>query len=155
MRAYSLEVGVPALAKTSAPKHPPAAAAKPRIARRYWPALAAALAVVAIVARVYCSRSGFAPRMLGFSSAKDNLATAPHLSIVVLPFANLSSDPEQDYFADAITDDLTTDLSHLSGSFVIARNTAFTYKGKPVDMKAIGRELGVRDALEGSVRRVG
>jgi adenylate cyclase len=80
---------------------------------------------------------------------------APHLSIVVLPFANLSSDPEQDYFADAITDDLTTDLSHLSDSFVIARNTAFTYKGKAVDVKEIGRELGVRYALEGSVRRVG
>jgi TolB-like protein/tetratricopeptide (TPR) repeat protein len=79
---------------------------------------------------------------------------APHLSIVVLPFANLSSDPNQDYFADAITDDLTTDLSHLQNSFVIARNTAFTYKGKVLDVKEIGRELGVRYALEGSVRRV-
>ena len=74
---------------------------------------------------------------------------------MVLPFANLSSDPEQDYFADGITDDLTTDLSHLPDSFVIARNTAFTYKGKAVDVKQIGRELGVRYVLEGSVRRVG
>jgi adenylate cyclase len=80
---------------------------------------------------------------------------APRLSIVVLPFANLSNDPEQEYFADGITDDLTSDLSHISDSFVIARTTAFTYKGKPVDVKQIGRELGVRYVLEGSVRRAG
>jgi adenylate cyclase len=80
---------------------------------------------------------------------------APRLSIVVLPFANLSNDPDQEYFADGITDDLTTDLSRISGSFVIARNTAFTYKGKPFDVKQIGRELGVRYVLEGSVRRAG
>ena len=79
----------------------------------------------------------------------------PRLSIVVLPFANLSNDPEHEYFVDGITDDLTTDLSRLSGSFVIARNTAFTYKGKPVDAKQIGHELGVHYILEGSVRRVG
>jgi TolB-like protein len=77
----------------------------------------------------------------------------PRLSIVVLPLVNLSSDPEQEYFADGITDDLTTDLSRISGSFVIARNTAFTYKSKAVDAKRIGRELGVRYVLEGSVRR--
>ena len=88
-------------------------------------------------------------------SPRGLLKTAPRLSLVVLPFENLSGDPEQDYFADGITDDLTTDLSHLSGSFVIARNTAFTYKGKSVDAKQIGRELGVRYVLEGSVRRVG
>ena len=80
---------------------------------------------------------------------------APRLSLVVLPFANLSNDPEQDYFADGITDDLTTDLSHLPESFVIARGTAFTYKGKAVDAKQIGRELEVRYVLEGSVRRLG
>jgi adenylate cyclase len=79
----------------------------------------------------------------------------PRLSIVVLPFANLSNDPDQEYFADGITDDLTTDLSPISGSFVIARNTAFTYKGKRTDAKRIGRELGVRYVLEGSVRRMG
>jgi adenylate cyclase len=73
----------------------------------------------------------------------------------VLPFTNLSNDPEQGYFADAITDDVTTDLSRISGSFVIARSTAFTYKGKPVDVKQIGRELGVRYVLEGSVQRAG
>ena len=81
--------------------------------------------------------------------------SAPRVSIVVLPFSNLSNDPDQEYFADGITDDLTTDLSRISGSFVIARNTAFTYKGKPIDAKQIGRELGVRYVLEGSVRRTG
>jgi TolB-like protein/class 3 adenylate cyclase/Tfp pilus assembly protein PilF len=79
----------------------------------------------------------------------------PRLSIVVLPFENLSHDPDQDYFADAITEDLTTDLSRIAGSFVIARNTAFTYKGVAADVKQIGRDLGVRYALEGSVRRIG
>ena len=73
----------------------------------------------------------------------------------MLPFANVGNDPEQEYFADGITDDLTTDLSRVSGSFVIARSTAFTYKGKAVDVKQIGRELGVRYVLEGSVRRTG
>ena len=81
--------------------------------------------------------------------------TTARLSIVVLPFANVSNDPDQEYFVNGITDDLTTDLSRISGSFIIARNTAFTYKGKPVDAKQIGRELGVRYVLEGSVRRTG
>jgi TolB-like protein len=71
----------------------------------------------------------------------------------VLPFANLSGDPSQDYFADGITQNLTTDLSRLSGSFVIARNTAFTFKGKNADARQIGKELGVRYVLEGSVQR--
>jgi TolB-like protein len=74
------------------------------------------------------------------------------LSIVVLPFTNLSKDPHQDYFADSITEDLTTDISRIIGSFVIARSTAFNYKDKPVDARQIGRELGVRYVLEGSVR---
>jgi adenylate cyclase len=80
---------------------------------------------------------------------------APRLSIVVLPFANLSNDPEQQYFADGVTDDLTTDLSRIAHMFVISRNTAFTYRNKPVDAKQIGRELGVRYVLEGSVQRSG
>jgi adenylate cyclase len=82
-------------------------------------------------------------------------STAPQLSIVVLPFANLSNEPEHEYFADGITEDLTTDLSRIADSFVISRNTAFTYKGKPVDVRQVGRELGVRYVLEGSVRRTG
>ena len=71
----------------------------------------------------------------------------------MLPFANLSGDPAQDYFADGVTENLTTDLSRIRDSFVIARNTAFTYKGKTLDAKAIGKELGVRYVLEGSVQR--
>jgi adenylate cyclase len=80
---------------------------------------------------------------------------APRLSIVVLPFANLSNDPGQQYFADGITEDLTTDLSRLAHTLVISRNSAFTYKDKPVNAKQIGRDLGVRYVLEGSVQRLG
>jgi adenylate cyclase len=80
-------------------------------------------------------------------------AEATHLSLVVLPFTNLSGDPTQDYFADGVTENLTTDLARIRDSFVIARNTAFTYKGKNIDAKEIGRELGVRYVLEGSVQR--
>ena len=82
-------------------------------------------------------------------------AAAPPLSIVVLPFANLSNDPDLECLVDGITDDLTTDLSRISGSFVIARNTAFTYKGQSVDVKQLGCELGVRYVLEGSLRWTG
>ena len=74
---------------------------------------------------------------------------------MVLPFANIGGDPEQEYFVDGVTESLTTDLSRIAGSFVIARNTAFTYKGKPIDVKQIGRELNVRYVLEGSVQRGG
>ena len=73
----------------------------------------------------------------------------------MLPFANIGGDPEQDYFVDGVTESLTTDLSRVRGSFVIARNTAFTFKGKPIDVTKIGRELNVRYALEGSVQRSG
>ena len=95
------------------------------------------------------------PAAGGSSAAIARSAPAPRLSIVVLPFANLSNDPEQQYFADGITEDLTTDLSRIAGSFVISRNTAFQYAGKAVDARQIGRELGVRYVLEGSVRRAG
>ena len=78
---------------------------------------------------------------------------AGHLSIVVLPFTNLSNDPGQDYFADGITENLTTDLSRVRNSFVIARNTAFTFKARDLDAKAIGTQLGVRYVLQGSVQR--
>ena len=79
----------------------------------------------------------------------------PRLSIVVLPFANLSRDPEQDYFVDGVTESLTTDLSRINGSFVIARNSAFSYKGKSIDVRQVGRELNIRYVLEGSVQRCG
>ncbi len=74
---------------------------------------------------------------------------------MVLPFANIGGDPEQDYFVDGVTESLTTDLSRISGSFVIGRHTAFTFKGKAVDLKQVGRELNVRYVLEGSVQRGG
>jgi TolB-like protein/Flp pilus assembly protein TadD len=82
-------------------------------------------------------------------------SSAPRLSIVVLPFANIGGGSEQDYFVDGVTESLTTDLSRISGAFVIARNTAFTFKGKAVDVKKLGRELNVRYVLEGSVQRGG
>src|SRR5450631_1576096 len=82
-------------------------------------------------------------------------STSPRLSIVVLPFANLGGDPEQEYFVDGVTESLTTDLSRIAGAFVIGRNTAFTFKGKAVDVRQIGRELNVRYVLEGSVQRGG
>jgi TolB-like protein/class 3 adenylate cyclase len=82
-------------------------------------------------------------------------AVAPRLSIVVLPFANLSNNRDQQYFADGITEDLTTDLSRIPGMFVISRNSAFTYRNKPVETRQLGRELGVRYVLEGSVQRSG
>jgi adenylate cyclase len=148
VRAYLLRHGPPA------PQKPPQPAAESRGVWARWPALAAALALALLAAGAFAWRAGFAPRFMA-ASVDGKLANAPHLSIVVLPFENLSGDREQDYFADGITDDLTTDLSHLPDSFVIARNTAFTYKGKPVDAKAIGKELGVRYLLEGSVRRIG
>ena len=87
--------------------------------------------------------------------AVPHTPSAPRLSIVVLPFANIGGDPEQDYFADGVTESLTTDLSRIAGSFVIARNTAFTFKGKATDVKQVGRELNVRYVLEGSVQRGG
>ncbi|MGY8685741.1 adenylate/guanylate cyclase domain-containing protein [Bradyrhizobium sp. UFLA05-153] len=85
--------------------------------------------------------------------AMSAVSSRPRLSIIVLPFANLSGDPEQDYFVDGVTESLTTDLSRIRGSFVIGRHTAFTYKGKVVDVRQIGRELNVRYVLEGSVQR--
>src|SRR6516162_7528161 len=79
----------------------------------------------------------------------------PRLSLVVLPFTNIGGVPEQEYFADGVTESLTTDLSRISGAFVIGRSTAFSYKGKSPDLKQIGRELNVRYVLEGSVQRSG
>jgi TolB-like protein/Tfp pilus assembly protein PilF len=102
--------------------------------------------------RVYAIGTGPAPTP---SAAAPERLGPPRLSIVVLPFANIGGDAEQDYFVDGVTESLTTDLSRLRGAFVIGRNTAFTYKGKAVDLKQIGRELNVRYALEGSVQRGG
>ena len=86
------------------------------------------------------------------AAAAPHTTVAPRLSIIVLPFVNLGGNSEQDYFVDGVTESLTTDLSRIPGAFVIARNTAFTFKGKPVDARVIGRELGVRYMMEGSVQ---
>ena len=150
VHVYSLEVGQPAEPKPApasiAAVKPASVTPTPRASRwsLRWPALAALAALLVLAAA-----SGWA--LLGGRLTKP--AQAAHLSIVVLPFANLSGDPSQDYFADGITENLTTELSRIKDSFVIARNTAFTYKGKSVDAKEIGKELGVRYMLEGSVQR--
>ena len=154
MRAYSLEVGAPPQPRLSPQGQSARPAPRARGIQKRWPAVAIALVLAVLAAGAYAWHSGLATHLLG-TSVEDKLANAPRLSIVVLPFENLSGDKEQDYFADGITDDLTTDLSHLEDSFVISRGTAFTYKGKPIDAKQIGRDLGVRYLLEGSVRRVG
>ena len=119
-------------------------------------ALAAVLVIGVVTWWLWPMRSSpTATPAVAATTATGQPFVAPRLSIVVLPFANLSNDPEQEYFADAITEDLTTDLSRIADSFVIARSTAFAFKGKSVDVKQIGHDLGVRYVLEGSVRRLG
>ena len=93
--------------------------------------------------------------MAGLSKWPERPQLSSRASVMVLPFRNSSGDLGEDYIADAVTDDLTTDLSRLSDTLVIARATAFAYKGKAVDVRDIGREFGVRYILEGSVGRVG
>ena len=105
--------------------------------------------------RVYALNTGSESAARATPATEPNRRGPPRLSIVVLPFANIGGDPEQDYFVDGVTESLTTDVSNISGAFVIARNTAFTYKGKPIDVKQIGRDLNVRYVLEGSVQRGG
>ena len=138
IQVYSLQVGVPAQAKPATEAKP----AEPKKRSSLLPRIAGIVALIVIAA-------GGAWYFLG----ANHPAQAAHLSIVVLPFGNLSGDPAQDYFADGITENLTTELSRIHDSFVIARNTAFTFKGKNVDAKEIGKELGVRYVLEGSVQR--
>src|SRR4029079_4964313 len=88
-------------------------------------------------------------------AAASPTVVVPRLSIVVLPFGNLGGNNEQDYFIDGITESLTTDLSRIPGAFVIARNTAFTFKNKPADARMVRRDLGVRYVMEGSVQSNG
>ena len=156
VRAYSLEVGKPAQAKPAPETKPPEP--KKRSARVPLAAGMAALLLL-IAAGAWYFLGATRPPLIAtttpapIASNAGAPAEAAHLSIVVLPFTNLSSDPSQDYFADGITENLTTELSRIPKSFVIARNTAFTYKGKTIDAKEIGKELGVRYLLEGSVQR--
>ena len=151
IRVYSLQVGAQADAKVATPSGPAQPSAAPVPRRRSVLALSALAIALLLAAGAAAWHFALANRSAPIASTPS--AEAAHLSIVVLPFTNLSGDPSQDYFADGITENLTTDLSRLSGSFVIARNTAFTFKGKNADAREIGKELGVRYVLEGSVQR--
>src|SRR5271166_2874002 len=112
-----------------------------------------ALKNIARPMRVYALSPGSAAAAAAPNVAPAESRGPPRLSLVVLPFANIAGDPEQEYFVDGVTESLTTDLSRISGAFVVGGSTAFTYKDKPVDLKQIGRELNVRYVLEGSVQR--
>ena len=152
IRVYSLQVGAPAVAKPAQPKTRPSLAPL---------ALGFAALVVLVAGGVFyfLGQNRTAPVATSAPTPVASNAATPaepaRLSIVVLPFTNLSNDPSQEYFADGITENLTTELSHIHNSFVIARNTAFSFKGKNVDAREIGKELGVRYVLEGSVQRDG
>jgi TolB-like protein/Tfp pilus assembly protein PilF len=149
IRVYSLRVGVPAQAKSAKPAEP----VTPMPPKKRSSLLPLFAGIVALLVLIGGATWWFLNANRPVAAASKAPAEAAHLSIVVLPFTNLSSDPAQDYFADGVTENLTTDLSRIRGSFVIARNTAFTYKGKSIDAKEIGKELGVRYVLEGSVQR--
>ncbi len=146
VRVYSLEVGKSAQAKPIK-----ATAPKQRSILMLLGAGIFALIVSAGGAWYFLGATRSAP----VASNSPTGVEAAHLSIVVLPFTNVSNDPSQDYLADALTNELTTALARIRNSFVIARNTAFTYKGKPVNAKAIGKDLAVRYVLEGSVQPSG
>ena len=105
--------------------------------------------------RVYSLEVGQPAQAKTAPAPAPEKSAPPRLSMVVLPFANISGNPEQEHFVDGVTESLTTDLSRIRSAVVIARNTAFTYKGKPLDVKTIGRELNIRYVLEGSVQRRG
>jgi adenylate cyclase len=160
IRAYSLSANaVAALPKAEVPTAP--RPARPLYARRQIAAIALVGVLIIAGSLWWLWPSPKAPSATLTAPALEKAAVPaepaalPRLSIVVLPFANLSNDPEQQYFADGVTEDLTADLSRIADSFVISRNTAFTYRNKPFDAKQIGRELGVRYVLEGSVQRSG
>ncbi len=131
---------------------------KPRqvgITHRHWAMVAGLLLIAGTIAAVrYFSRPSLSPQSSALVTQEAQPPSLPlpdKPSIVVLPFVNMSQDPGQDYFSDGLTDVLTGDLSQISSLFVIARNSAFTYKGKAVKVQDVGREMGVRYVLEGSV----
>ncbi len=144
VRAFSLQIGLPPAAKP----RPPVRGKRPALRL-------AGVAIVAALAMVPDWRPWSTPKPDVLDAALyDKLATAPRLSIVVLPFESLASDPDQQNFADAFTDDLTAEVSQLKDSFVIGRDSASPYKERPVDARKIGGGLGVRYLLEGSASRV-
>ena len=132
------------------------------VGRGRWPRSASAATIAAALVALLIVIAGGAWWLLNANRPASVAAKAPaeaahfsNFSIVVLPFANLSGDPKQEYLVDALTDELTTGLARIRDTSVIARNTAMTFKGKPVDAKAIGKDLGVRYVLEGSVESSG
>jgi adenylate cyclase len=129
---------------------------KPRrvgIAHRAWVVVGGLALITAVIVTVrYLARPPIGPQSSALSTS-EALPLPDKPSIVVLPFVNLSGDPAQEYFSDGLTEDLTTALAKVSALFVIARNSAFVYKGKPVDVREVSRELGVQYVLEGSVRK--
>ncbi|HEA66906.1 MAG TPA: adenylate/guanylate cyclase domain-containing protein, partial [Desulfobacterales bacterium] len=126
---------------------------KPKPEKKMWVSLAVA-AVIIIAGGIIVWQFYFRPPSIEPTSVEKMAFPLPDKpSIAVLPFDNLSGDPKQKYFSDGMTEDLITDLSKISGLFVIARNSSFQYKGKAADIKKISRELGVRYVLEGSVRK--
>jgi adenylate cyclase len=154
-RGYRFVAPVRQILQDSPPTEPPGPMeAAPKVAAKQTPIrkrpdIALTLAAVALIL------TGWTAIRTGFTHRSQPDSARPLLSIVVLPFANLSDDPEQAYFADAITDDLTTDLSRIAGSVVIAHSTALSYRNKPIDVRQIGHDLDVRYILGGSVRRSG
>jgi adenylate cyclase len=146
VRVFSLEVGKP-------PQPTPTKPAGPKQRSIFVPLVAGIVALIMVAGGAWYLLGANRPAIVAASG--PTAPEAAHLSIVVLPFTNLSGDPSQDYFADGITENLTTDLSRIRNSFVIARNTAFTFKGKNIPVKQISKELGVRYVLEGSVQRDG
>ena len=126
-----------------------------RLAASRWLAIAVGVLGVAAIAGGLVWWQPWQPTREPTPLEEATLPLPNRPSIAVLPFANLSDDPTQEYFADGMTEDLITDLSKISGLFVIARNSSFAYKGKSTDIRQVGRELGVRNVLEGSVRRFG
>ncbi|MCH7889066.1 MAG: tetratricopeptide repeat protein [Proteobacteria bacterium] len=135
----------------------PSASGKAFPAKRGWrrPAIAAGIAALAVVAGIAVWQRPWEPKVELASVERMAFPLPDKPSIAVLPFVNMSDDPEQEYFADGMTEDLITDLSKVSGLFVIARNSTFVYKGRSVPVRQVSEDLGVRYVLEGSVRRVG
>ena len=151
IRVYSLQVGVPAPAKPATEPKVPEKPPEPKPRSALLPLIAGIVALMVVAGGAWYFLAASRPARVAAPAPAS--AEAAHLSLVVLPFTNLSGDPAQDYFADGVTDNLTTILARIRDSFVIARNTAFTFKGKAVDAREIGKELGVRYVLEGSVQR--
>ncbi len=147
IRVYRMRVGPDAAAPGVSKEK------KPAVKRWQWAALATMVVLIlgAVVVWNFYFRL---PSVEPASVEKMAFPLPDKPSIAVLPFVNMSDDPKQEYFADGMTDDLITDLSKISGLFVIARNSTFQYKGKAVDVKKVSRDLGIRYVLEGSVRKV-